>query len=204
MRATAVSKLTALKRISSCACLAATASTASLTICERKVSAEELKTRITSAHSASSLARRSCSTCRRPLSSASRMRRVSSAWRTISAILRSSRKRTSSLARKSSVLLTSSACSASHEVATSVSLCSRSWRSASAACASSTSRPGASSARSSWMSSRRRSLPSNIMFCTARPRSRRCSSTVAFSRSSSTSGCSVCGVGGRSRGFTTR
>mmetsp|Transcript_314 Transcript_314/g.880 ORF Transcript_314/g.880 Transcript_314/m.880 type:complete len:249 (-) Transcript_314:1274-2020(-) len=190
-------------RSSSRACREATASTASETISARKVSAEALCTRMACVHCASSSARLSSSTCRLPLSSASRLRRVHSACHTIWASERSSLKRTSSLASRSSVCDTSSACSPSIEVPTTFALCSARSNDPSSASCSPSSIPGAS-ARSSWIRSRRRSFPSNIMFCTARPRMSRCSRMTAFSTSSSISGGSVCGVGGRSSGLTTR
>mmetsp|Transcript_41985 Transcript_41985/g.134018 ORF Transcript_41985/g.134018 Transcript_41985/m.134018 type:complete len:247 (-) Transcript_41985:1204-1944(-) len=63
---------------------------------------------------------------------------------------------------------------------------------------------GSSSSCSSRMSSRRRSLPSYMEFCTARPRNNRCSSPAARARATAASGSGASGVSGRSSFFAAR
>mmetsp|Transcript_28459 Transcript_28459/g.54277 ORF Transcript_28459/g.54277 Transcript_28459/m.54277 type:complete len:204 (+) Transcript_28459:1599-2210(+) len=61
-----------------------------------------------------------------------------------------------------------------------------------------------SSICSSRISCRRFSLPWNMLFCTARPRTRRCTSTTAARRATASRSCSSAGVSGRSGPRCTR
>mmetsp|Transcript_22724 Transcript_22724/g.47174 ORF Transcript_22724/g.47174 Transcript_22724/m.47174 type:complete len:224 (-) Transcript_22724:25-696(-) len=119
---------------------------------------------------------------------------MSVAWRESACSFSFSSFRTSSLERKSSMFDTVSPATVSDdERCTSSFLSSNSWDSSAA---------NSSAARSSLMSSFRFSLPSYMVFCTARPRNNRCSSTKQLTTSSDGL-LSTVGVGGRSA-FDTR